>query len=150
MDAPAHTLLNHTPIRTHPKLGRNEILAATKHKKGRRPNTPGYIVGSLPQGVERAYLVLHPGESIPAVYLAQEFEYEPAFWRSTHAEHQAPYVKEVATYEEARSWAADVLDRVGVEATVEGPFYESKEQLYEGSRDAKDLFDHLANDEDEI
>jgi hypothetical protein len=139
----------HTPVRTCQVLSTDAFFGAKQNKVLRKPDTPGYVVGNVPQSRDRhpnkAYLVQHDKDPCPAIYLELELTHEPAYWRVTHMMDGAPYGKEVGSYDEAQEWVESLKDS-GVEgALVEGPFYSTKE-LVEGPMSGKSLFDHLTDD----
>ena len=125
------------------QLGRNETLGSAQNKRARRPDAPGHIVGTL----GKWYLVLHDGETVPAIYALEELRPEPhAYWRVTHTLLGQPYFKEIGTYREAGTHLEELGKLGGVAVSIEGPFYSAKE-LEEGAVPTRNLFDHL-NDDD--
>ena len=126
-------------VRTTPELGRNETLGSQQNKQSRRPDAPGYIVGTLGKWC----LVLHEGESVPAIYNLEELRPEPhAYWRVTHTLAGYPYFKEIGTHLEVEKHLKELGKLGGVAITVEGPFYSAK-GLEEGLVPTRNLFDHL-------
>lgn len=126
-------------VRTTLPLGRSETLGSVQNKQIRRPDAPGYITGML----GKWFLVLHEGETTPAIYNPEELRLEPhAYWRVTHTLAGQPYFKEFGTYREVEKHLKALGKLGGVALGIEGPFYSAKE-LEEGPVPTRNLFDHL-------
>jgi hypothetical protein len=133
----------HETVRTKPSLGRQAIIAPRAMKLARKPNTPGHISANFGDG----YLVLHAGESNPAVYKEDELVSEPdAYWRVTHNVFGLPYFKEVSTYADAEIYLQSIDVSSDSTTNIEGPFFEQK-TLSEGPMPTLDIYD-LLNEED--
>jgi len=134
-----------TTVRTT-ELGRAETLGSTQNKLARRPNAPGYVTGIVTGILGKWYLVVHEGETIPAIYNPEELTLEPnAYWRVQHVLSGQTYFKEWATYLEVEEHLEEISTAGGVSIMVEGPFYSAKE-LEEGLIPSKSLFDHLEDE----
>jgi len=133
-------------VRTLSQLSRKAFIADKASKSLRRVSAHGVITGIL-GGCNERYLVLHEGETIPAVYIKEELEVEPnAYWKVTYSRHGFTCFTEVSTYSDVEDLRGE-LDEDGIKSvTVEGPFYSDK-VLTEGLLPARSLFDHL-KDED--
>jgi hypothetical protein len=129
-------------VRTADELSRKEFLADKAFKLRRRAGSCGFISGIIGKRDPR-YLVVHEGETEPAVYLEEELDIEPnAYWKVTYSQQGLSCFTEVETYEDVEDLRKQ-LEREGTKsAIVEGPFYSDKE-LTEGLLPARSLFDHL-------
>ena len=132
-------------VRTSAKLSRKDFIADKTSKARRRTSSPGIVCGILGNR-DLLYLVRHDGETAPAVYLHDELEPEPnAYWRLTYRDSGFIGFVEVATYDDALRFQAELLDRRAKSIALEGPFYSDKE-LTEGLLAPLGLFDHLKED----
>jgi len=126
-------------VRTTLPLGRSETLGSAQNKQARRPDAPGYITGMW----GKWFLVLHEGETNPAIYNQEELKLEPAaYWRVTHTLVGQPYFKEFKTHREIDKHLKELGKLGGVSIAIEGPFYATK-ALEEGPVPTRNLFDHL-------
>jgi len=133
-------------VRTVETLSRKEFIADKASKLLRRVNAPGLITGILGKCNER-YLVLHDGETVPAVYIREELVPEPnAYWRVTYSQQGFTSFTEVRTYRDANDLCNELHEEGAKSATVEGPFYQDKE-LDEGQLPSRSLFDHLKGED---
>lgn len=124
------------------QLSRRDFIAEKAFKALRRANARGVVSGVLGQRDLR-YLVIHEGETSPAVYLSDELEPEPnAYWRVQYSRWGLCYFVEVKTYLEAEELRFDIIEDGGTATTIEGPFYSDK-ALTEGLLPPRSLFDHL-------
>jgi len=133
----------HDTVRTASELSQGRMYTVPKrHIDQRAPDKPGYVMSH----VGEAFLVLHVGESVPAIYNNDELIYaHDGYWAVEHAVQGIPYRKEVRTHSDAEDYCETLRD-IGVEPTVDGPFFSDKEELEEGPQKTRSLFDHL-NDE---
>ena len=129
-------------VRTVEPLSRKEFIADKASKALRRVNAPGVIIGILGRCNER-YLVIHDGESLPAVYIREELVPEPdAYWKVTYSQGGFTCFTEVLTHRAALELSNELHEEGVKSATVEGPFYSNK-VLTEGLLPTRSLFDHL-------
>jgi hypothetical protein len=123
------------------ELSRREFIADKASKSMRRANARGHISATLGKR-EELYLVIHEGESVPAVYLREELELEPnAYWKITYSCSGYWYFAEAATYRHVEKLRNELGDSAK-SVMIEGPFYSDKE-LTEGLLPSRTLFDHL-------
>jgi hypothetical protein len=129
-------------VKTIETLSRKEFIADKANKSLRRVSAPGVITGILGKCNER-YLVIHDGETIPAVYIREELVPEPnAYWKVTYSQGGFTLFTEVLTHRDALELCNELHEEGVKSATVEGPFYSDKE-LTEGQLPSRSLFDHL-------
>ena len=123
------------------------FMGPKTHIQKRRANGPGHIVKVINAS---DYLVMHEGESVPAIYAEEELRHEhKAFWKVSYTEeHGIWYFKEFRTYHEV----SDFLWHMNCKNTAEvtGPYFSDKEELEEGTLESVDLFSHLTTDDDEL
>jgi hypothetical protein len=141
-------------VRTVVSLSKRLSFISKANQDVRRPNSPGVIIEHQKDG---DYLVLHEGETIPAVYKSHELIPEPnaywvvtypACWQHEETKTDSLCYKEFATYGEVEDYILSLskLPIVHLDGsngvTVEGPFYSHKE-LSEGFIKPRTIFEHL-------
>lgn len=138
-----HAFAQHDTVRSTPILPSDRMFTVPKrHKEHRKPDTPGHVAGQIGD----VFLVLHVGDSVSAVYQADELIFaHDGYWAVEHTTTDGIlYRKEVRTHSDAEGYC-ETLRESGVEPTLEGPFFADKE-LAEGIQETRNLFDHLTDE----